>query len=106
LALATMVACSPSSNAGAPDARDGACPPNVACGCVCPVGDAGGDCVCENFSMPYCPPGFRDVACQLDGGCMGCRMGAGLECGCSPPGGPNGWVCIGTEQACTGGTSF
>jgi hypothetical protein len=89
------------------DARDGSsCPPNVACGCVCPAGDAGGDCVCENFSMPYCPPAFRDIACQLDGGCMGCSMGAGYECGCYNPDGSTGLFCLGTEQGCTGGTPF
>jgi hypothetical protein len=129
LALAAMLGCSPSSDAGTPDAsadarprddgtdattfdvsadaRDGShCPPDVACGCVCPGGDAGGDCVCENFSMPYCPPAFRDVACQLDSGCMGCSMGAGYVCSCPNLDGSTGLFCVGTEQGCSGGTPF
>ena len=91
----------------AADARDGSrCPPNVPCGCVCPVGDASGDCVCDDFSERYCPPAFRDIACQIEGGCMGCSMGSGYVCGCRNPDGSTGLFCLGTEQACAGGAPY
>ncbi|HEY4013755.1 MAG TPA: hypothetical protein VGM06_10475 [Polyangiaceae bacterium] len=136
LALTMMLACAPSSETGArdavdsalgdattldasddvttldasTDARDGAhCPPNVPCGCVCPIGDAGGDCVCENFSEAYCPvPLDRSGTCPIDSGCMGCSQGAGFACVCSDAGvdATGGWICFGTEYSCTGGTPF
>jgi hypothetical protein len=88
-----------------------ACPSGVACGCSCPTSYDGGACVCANFSMPECPLSAQSApACEFAGPCMNCLQGvAGIICNCSDAGlqGADGgahWLCIGTEQACTGGT--
>ena len=80
-------------------------------GCTCPAGDAGGLCVCKSFSLPACPSGAATSAsCTYSGTCMGCSEGSGFTCACSdagapePDGGGPQWICIGTEQACTGGS--
>jgi hypothetical protein len=109
-ALADALTESPSETAtdAAPDS--GTCPRDIPCGCSCPSGDDGGLCVCQNFSMPYCPANASEsLPCAYSGNCMGCYQSAGFECTCSDAGVPGGeaggqWLCTGTEYACTGGT--
>jgi hypothetical protein len=89
-----------------------ACPSGVACGCSCPTSYDGGVCVCANFSMPECPLSVQSApACEFAGPCMNCLGGAaGVICNCSDAGlqstdgGGGRWRCLGTEQACTGGS--
>jgi hypothetical protein len=99
----------PTADAGGSGAT--ACPTGVPCGCSCPASYDGGACVCANFSMPECPLSAQsELACEFSGPCMNCLGGAaGIICNCSDAGAPSTdggakWQCMGTEQACTGGT--
>jgi hypothetical protein len=112
---------------GFPDAGMGrndsgpACPSNVPLGCSCPTSYDGGVCVCAclstpDRSMPECPADLQGggptwpVACDQAGSCMNCGGTAGVICTCldagvvGADGGGSYWQCLGTEQACTGGT--
>jgi hypothetical protein len=90
-------------------------PSDIATGCSCPTSDNGQPCVCDCFSMPECPADLQGggptwpVACDHADSCMNCG-GAGVICNCldagvvGADGGGSYWQCLGTEQACTGGT--
>jgi hypothetical protein len=80
-------------------------------GCACPSGGDGGVCVCQHFSMPACPSSasYGSGPCVYSGSCMGCSENSGFECTCADAGVPGmdgggpQWLCIPTEEACTGG---